>query len=290
MEQHKLFSLEELKNFQATGKFPVAHSHLLEEKYSDRWKKIDDLFEIMNHTKFVELNTHDADDGIEIEDWADENIPDKSFAKRNAGPTFSYDVDTMIGPHDWENDAPEDPKLGDYVIRKKLYITQWTGEHYYDHHEGQCPELEYFIDLHKDFKPVLDHYAQECYKDQHADIQRYLYKLMVIQYTYPVATEETLVSHRKHNTERFGPDHCDETLGGLHLGENYREFQAQNTVTDDYEFIPGLDEHKMLWMFGEDAERSGWKPTFHQMIHNPTPGLGTRYSLIFDLNARYIGE
>ena len=31
----------------------------------------------------------------------------------------------MAGPHDWEH---EDDPIGDYVVRKKCYIYDWTGE------------------------------------------------------------------------------------------------------------------------------------------------------------------
>lgn len=283
-----MFTKQDLKRMQATGEWPLVQSNTLAGKYSDRWDMAEKLFEKLDHEKFLHLHRHRADE-IRVEEWRDEVIGHKSFATRYDAPIFSYDLDTMCGPHDWENDSPGDTQIGDYVIRKKLYITHWTREQM-DDIWGEFPELEYFVNMHSDFMPTLEHYANECFEDQHADIEKYVYKLMIIQYTYPTATEDTLVEHRKFNTERFGPDHCDETLGGLHLGENYKEFEAQNTLTGEYEPIPGLEENTSLWMFGEDSERSGWKPTYHQMIHNPTPGLGTRYSIIFDLNARYKGE
>ena len=74
---------------------------------------------------------------------------------------------------------------------------------------------------------------------------------MIIQYNTPKATEENRAQHRKFNTERFGDEHCDETLGGLHLGENYAEFRAKNTKSNKWELIDQLADNKMLWMFGE---------------------------------------
>ena len=106
-------------------------------------------------------------------------------------------------------------------------------------------------------------------------------------YNTPKATEENRAQHRKFNTERFGDEHCDETLGGLHLGENYAEFRAKNTKSNKWELIDQLTDNKMLWMFGENAERSGLIPTYHGMQHNPGKDLNTRYSIIFDLQARY---
>ena len=58
-------------------------------------------------------------------------------------PCFGYDVDYMAGPHDWEH---EDPPIGDYVVRKKLYIYDWTGEKL----GKTAPQLDYFIQMHND--------------------------------------------------------------------------------------------------------------------------------------------
>lgn len=280
----KLFNRSELKHLQDTGEWPVNACDLLSTKYANRWEMCERLFDKMDHDKFEYYNSHDEHN---IEDWADENIPDKSYAKRHGGPTFSYDVDYMIGPYDWDS-APAE-RIGDYVMRKKVYLMGWTGEHYQKYAE-KFPELEYFIEMHKDYMPVLEHYYNECFTDQIDTIDRVMYKLMVIQYTTPTATEENRTEHRKHNTERFGADHCDETLGGLHLGENYVEFEAQNVKTGDWTNIDGLNKNQALWMFSEHAEYSGWKPTYHRMIHNPEPSLGDRYSIIFDLQARYKEE
>ncbi len=110
---------------------------------------------------------------------------------------------------------------------------------------------------------------------------------MVIKYNTPSATEETLTEHREHCSLRFGREHCDETLGGLHLGENYSEFYAKNTKTNERNIITELAEDKMLWMHGEDAEQSGFIPTYHGVEHNPDPSLQERYSIIIDLQANY---
>jgi hypothetical protein len=280
----KLYNYNELKDLQQSGQWPQSSYDLLATKYADRFEMCERLFEKMDHEKFEYYNSHDEHT---IEDWADENIPDKSYAKRHGGPTFSYDVDYMIGPHDWDS-APEE-RIGDYVMRKKVYLMEWTGEHYEKYAE-KFPELEYFIEMHNDFKPVLEHYYKECFSDQYDKVERVLYKMMLIQYATPTATDSNRAEHRKHNTERFGADHCDETLGGLHLGENYVEFEAKNTASGEWEPIYGLEEDVSLWMFSEHAERSGWLPTYHRMVHNPDPSLGDRYSIIFDLQARYKEE
>ena len=279
---HNLFEKDTLKNMQATGKWPVIHSWVLEQKYYDRYERAGALFDVLNEDLFLALNDINDKQEPTINVVKDQNIPDKSYAHQHQGAVFGYDIDTMAGPESWNSDAVG----ADYIERRKLYVYDWTKLKL----PFEFPELEYFIEMHQDFKPVLEHYAKECYADQKDTWQKNLYKLMIIQYNVPTATDSTRVAHRKHNTERFGDEHCDETLGGLHLGENFVEFQAKNTVTKKWEYIQGLDKNNMLWMFGEHAERSGWIPTYHGMTHNSDPQHDTRYSIIFDLQARYNGE
>lgn len=279
----KLYNLNQLKDMQSTGEWPLDHSELLATKYKDRYQVIDSLFKKLNPELFFKISTVEGDDEPVIEDWADPNIPDKSYALKHQGPLVGYDIDTMTGPIDWYD---EEAGVGDRVERRKLYIYDWTGEKL----AHDFPELEYFIEMHADFKPVLEHYANTCYTDQQDDWEKVLYKLMIIQYNVPVADDTNRVEHRKHNTERFGAEHCDETLGGLHLGENFVEFHAKNTSTGEWETFENLVNDGTLWMFGEHAERSGWIPTYHGMTHNDDPSHDVRYSIIFDLQARYKGE
>ena len=270
-----------LSNNQKTGTWPVMSSELLATKYVNRYEMGDKLFAKMDSDLFEAYNST-SDEEVKISEWRDDDIPDKIWSLKHEGPVFGYDVDYMIGPKDWWR-AEDDPLVGDYVERRKFYIYPWSAEKF----NFDDPMITYFTDMHKDFSFVLDEVYANCFKDQHEDIEKTIYKLMVIQYNTPTATEKNRTEHRAHNTERFGPDHCDETLGGLHLGENYAEFEAYNNVKESWEGIPGLTENKMLWMFGEHAERSGWQPTYHRMIHNSDPELDTRYSIIFDLQARY---
>lgn len=275
---HKLYDIEELHNLQQHGIWPVADSSLLAEKYADRFVMAERLFKKINKDVFKELHKHKE---YEIFDSCDTNIPHKSFSHHHSGECFSFDQDFMAGPDDWKKDNPIE-----FVKRHKIYIYDWTENNL----QGSIEELDYFVEMHKDFKPVLEHYLHECYSDQADTWEKNLYKLMIIEYTNPYATDDNLVEHRKWNTERFGNEHCDETLGGLHLGENFVEFQAKNTKTHEWELINGLEENNMLWMFGEHAERSGWIPTYHGMTHNSSPEHKNRYSIIFDLQARYNGE
>lgn len=283
-----MFTKDQLIQMQKDDVWPLSDSNDLETRFADRWEKAEALLDPANEDFFLKFNNFD-DDPVRIDNWKDENIPDKSYADKFGGACFSYDEDYMVGPEDW-NDADDKPKVGDYVLRKKLYLYNWSRDRYNDQ-EARDENLEYFMDMHDAFVPVLEHYAQECFADQNEKVKFHLYKLMIIMYATPTADENTLVEHRKHNTERFGPDHCDETLGGLHLGENYAEFEAQQPTSKEWVPIEGLTDNKTLWMFGEFSEQSGWTPTYHRMIHNPDPTIsGNRYSIIFDLQARYKDE
>jgi hypothetical protein len=274
---------QQLQQQQLQGECPVEFSLLLDSKYSNRYQQAAELFSKLSSDVFVELNTIPREHEPEMYSWTDATLPEKMSGIKHEGAVFGYDVDTMIGPHDWFK-SHDQPAVGDYVQRKKCYIYGWTGQKL----PADFPELQYFVDMHADFLPVLRHYRDECYPDQSKLIKKYIYKLMVIEYSTPTATTpESQIQHRKFNTERFGDSHCDETLGGLHLGENYAEFQVQNILTGHWDFVPGLDQSNMLWMFGEHSASSGWTPTYHRMVHNSETSRGTRYSIIFDLQARY---
>lgn len=273
-----LYNLEELHDFQQQGLWPVAESALLSEKYADRFIMAERLFKKIDKDVFTQLH---KDKEYNISTSCDPNIPHKSFSHHHSGECFSFDQDYMASPEEWENDNP-----AEFVKRHKIYIYDWTR----DNIQNSFEELDYFIDMHNDFKPVLEHYLHECYSDQSHTWEKNLYKLMIIEYNNPYATEDNITEHRKWNTERFGDEHCDETLGGLHLGENIIEFRAKNTKTQEWEFIDKLEENNTLWMFGEHAERSGWIPTYHGMTHNPINTNKNRYSIIFDLQARYKGD
>lgn len=277
---HKLFTLEELHNHQQLGTWPIADSTLLSTKYKDRWEVAEKLFNTVDidfwrkHNKTLQKTWEECDP----------NIPNKSYQHIHSGNLFSWDDDYMSGPETWllGDDGVKSPEV---VQRRKIYFYHWTEQQA----EGLDlpPEFTYFIEMHKDFKPVLEHYLYENYSDQADQWKKALYKLMVISYNIPSATEKNRTEHRKHNSIRFGNEHCDETLGGLHLGENYSEFWAKNTKTNEKDIITDLTKNKMLWMHGEHAEQSGFMPTYHGVEHNPQEDLGVRYSIIIDLQVEY---
>ena len=277
---HKLFTLEELHNHQQLGTWPIADSTLLSTKYKDRWEVAKKLFKTVDQSFFEKNNKKHS-----VKEWNDPIIPNKSYSHIWTGNTFSCDTDYMSGPKSWA-DADDGVKSPEVVQRRKIYFYNWTEEEANGYNFP--PEFNYFVEMHKDFKPVLEHYLYENYSDQ-SDLweKLVLYKLMVISYNIPSATEKNRTEHRKHCSERFGNEHCDETLGGLHLGENYSEFWAKNTKTSEKDLITDLAEDKMLWMHGEHATQSGFIPTYHGVKHNPQQELEERYSIIIDLQVRY---
>ena len=204
---HKLLTYEELDKNQQTGIWPIVDSFLLSTKYKDRWEVADRLFKNVNKEFFIKLNQHEE---FTINHTEDPEIPYKSFSHHYSGSVFSYDNDYMASPEQWNLDTIPT----EFVERSKVYIYDWTA----DNIKESSPEFDYFVEMHKDFKPVVDHYLNECYSDQLDLIDKTLYKLMIIRYNNPSATEKNIVEHRKWNTERFGDEHFDETLGGLHLG------------------------------------------------------------------------
>ena len=285
-----LYTKSELKDMQANDVWPIHEHDNLKTKFADRWQQSETLMSQVDEEFFNTFNSSFTDDPSRSEKWEDEDIPEKSYAYKYGGPVFSCDMDYMIGPHDWHNDSDDVQKENDYVMRKKLYLYNWSRDRYYAQSK-RCPQLEYFMDMHDAFVPVLEHYANETFSEYNDRVRFYLYKLMVIEYSTPTANEDNFIKHREHNTLRFGPEHCDETIGGLHMGENYNELEAQHPTSKQWTGVPELTEPKSLWMFGEHSERTGWTPTYHRMTHNPDPYIeGKRYSIIFDLQARFNGE
>ena len=258
---------------------------LLAGKYKDRFQVANSLFKKLDTQMFTDI-CNLSDQPPKLTEWHDEDLPKKIYSYRHEGPIIGYDEDIMVGPHDWEWEKAED-QIGDYVVRKKCYLYDWTLQELSSNPHTpweQLSELKYFCDMHTDFVEVLKRNARQQYDVEY--VSKFLHKLMVIEYSTPTADDSNRVAHRRHNTERFGPDHCDETLAGLHLGENYVEFQTRDS-NGDWNFHPELAENSTLWMHGEHAIDSGYEPTYHRMIHNPDPKHGTRYSIIFDLQVRY---
>ena len=263
----QLYNLEELKNLQKEGRFITHEWPLLDEKYSDRWDKAKEAIDILTDPMLM-INSHKKQSsGRETEC----RIKVRKNHDRNYEE--SYESDTWSWLTDLYNKKPNDPSY--VAIRKKLYINKGSSDSA-DRYGIDIPVLNYWMNFWKDMEPIVEHYGRLAFPD----INRFIHRLCIIEYSYPTATEEDYIEQREFNTVSFGDEHCDEQLAGWHIGENYMEYQAQNQITGEYEYIPNLDKTNTIYMWGEFAEKYGFNPTYHRMIHNPDPSLGTRYSLI----------
>ena len=263
----KLYDLDEIKTITDQGKFITHEWPLLDEKYSDRWEKAKEAIEVLTDPMLM-INNHKKQDG---RDETECRIKVRKNHARNYEE--SYESDTWSWLTDIYHHTEGDDSC--IAIRKKLYIIGGTPK-MIRQYKIDIPVLNYWIEFWKDMEPIVEHYGRIAFPD----VNRFIHRLCIIEYSYPTATPENYVEQRKFNTVSFGDEHCDEQLAGWHIGENYMEYQAQNKQTGEYEYIPNLDKTNTIYMFGEFAEKYGFDPTYHRMIHNPDPTVGTRYSLI----------
>lgn len=286
----KLYNRAELKDIQAEGT-PITFKHPdLAGKFADRFNKAKQLFDKMNVELATKCNdfTFEEEHGLTHTRWEDDEIPEKIYADQYSGPAFSYDLDYMAGPNDWHKQH-EAISEDDYVLRRKIYLYDWTRERAEEAGIDLPEEMDFFLDIIDTFKPMLEHYRDECLADQADDIRFYMTKMMMIEYSTPNATDDNRDEHREHCMERFGDSHCDEALLGLHLGESVVQFEGQNCQTGEWMEVDGLNKDTGVFMFSEFSERSGWKPTFHRMIGNAERwgDADARYVIVIDYQGRY---
>ena len=165
----------------------------------------------------------------------------------------------------------------EYVCRKKVYITN-KNIFKYNEHGKDNPHYKYFIEMKQDFDQVLEPYFDQHFPGCETDFWT---SMMLIEYACPFATEENAIEMRTFNTNVWGPEHCDETLAGLHIGEDVQEFQA--CANGEYRYIPELMDNHAFFFYGEHSEEYGHTPTFHRMIPHKTEPNSTRYSIIIDV-------
>lgn len=286
----KLYNREELEDIQKQGD-PITFKHpSLIEDFADRFDIAKQLFDKMNLRLARDCNnfTFEEEHGLRTTKWEDDEIPEKIFAHQNSGPAFSYDIDYMAGPVDWYSDH-DALKINDHVLRRKIYLYDWTRERAVSAGIILPEEMNFFLDMIDTFKPMLEYYRDECLYDQTDDIRFYMTKMMLIEYSTPNATNENRDEHRAHCMERFGDSHCDEALLGLHLGESIVQFEGQNCQTGEWMEVDGLNKDTGVFMFSEFSERSGWKPTYHRMIPDASRwnDADARYVIVVDYQCRY---
>ena len=245
--------------------------------YADRWDRLEEFF-----NQYPSLDLIDRSD---LRLYSDEPTTKFNFAY-NDHPYFNISIDTKI-PN--ATIYAKDISKHEFVERKKLYIQDKNIMKYQSYlSQGNDPDplSEYFINMKKDFDEVLRYYFDNLYTGIH-DKYKFHTNFMAVKYDCPFATDENSYEQRVYNTNVWGPTHCDESLGGLHLGEDVQEFQASYTGEEgEYSYIPGLMKNKTLFFFGEDSQEFGHQPTYHRVIPNPNETKVSRYSIIIDLIAR----
>tara|TARA_Y100001949_G_C15828390_1_gene260928 strand:- start:174 stop:659 length:486 start_codon:yes stop_codon:yes gene_type:complete len=139
-------------------------------------------------------------------------------------------------------------------------------------------------------EPIVEKLLASFDIPSNVNIQR---QLNLIRYACPDATDETLAQHRAVSSDRFGVDHIDETLFGLHLGESQPEIHAKpDNDHEDHEdqstYVKvNLDNGKILFLCGEWASSiKKVKATNHRLFYNNNYSAPVRYSLILDLTYR----
>jgi hypothetical protein len=260
-----------------TNKPIICKDSELATKYSDRWNRLDEFFQRYPSNELIQTSVVRPG---ELE-------PGNKFNfSYDSHPYFNISIDTKV------QDASiyaTDVKNYEFTERKKLYIQDKNiikYQSYLDQGNDRDQLSEYFIDMKTDFDDVMKYYYDNLYPGIH-DKYSFHTNFMAVKYDCPFATSENAYEQRVFNTNIWGPTHCDETLGGLHLGEDVQEFQASYTGEDgEYMYIPDLMKNSTLFFFGEDSVEFGHTPTYHRVIPNPTETKVSRYSIIIDLIAK----
>lgn len=255
-------------------------SELLSSKYSDRWNILKNLMKSFpNDTTLPTCKLRQGEKNPAIK--FNFQLEDHEYIN------LAYDthiIDSSKAPY-YAEETFELP----YTMRKKIYISDKNIGKYDNYlNDGgiKNKDYEYFLEMYKDFKPIMERYYNTQYKDVQ-DKYEFWPSLMAVEYACPFATPETAIEQRSNNTNIWGPSHADETLGGLHLGEDVQEFQASYTGQDgEYNYVPGLTDNHYMFFYGEESVQYNHIPTFHRMIPHPTNPSSTRYSIIIDLDAR----
>lgn len=273
-------------DFIKRGEFNLVHDELLETKYQNRFEVIERLFndDLPSSSEMLRVLDDPKNPG---------SVPDLSGIK----------LSSAYNDHDFLNIAMDAKSLdssvktindfldSEYVIRKKVYLSDKMLSkigNLKEQNEGYkiSDNIQYFIDMFNDFRPVINQYADDLFPG--ARIEHELNpSLSLIQYECPFATEESIMQMKEYSTVAWGPEHCDGTLGALHLGENIQEFQARDK-NGEYKYVDELMNNHSLWFFGDLSRQYGWDPVYHRMIFNPNDRTFTRYSIIFNLYVKGI--
>jgi hypothetical protein len=272
-----------MKNIPIANK-PIK-SDLLSGKYSDRWEKMKQLMDSMPTKEYLpkcKLKEGEVNPAV------------KFNFQFSGHPYFNLAFDThILDPDNIGAIQAEETFNMEYVCRKKIYISQkniWQYEGYLDD-GGQANEpYEYFIEMKKDFDKIIKPYYDTHFEGIQ-DKYEFWTSMMMVEYACPFANDDNAIEMRTFNTNVWGPEHCDETVAGLHVGENVREFQASYTGEDgEYLYVPELMDDHYFFFYGEESQQFGYTPIYHRMVPHDSEPSSTRYSIIIDLETREIED
>lgn len=244
------------------------------------WNQLSTLFERLNKDTVTSL------DGFNHINVFDDQWPDREWEDRYSVYGFGYDIVYKAGPNDWNLEGADQKcgiinkssKLNDYCVRKKIYL---HGNEVPSETLEKLPELEYFMNIHEEFKPKLSE-KSSCFSNQ-TDIQSYVYQLMLIEYSNNYIPPGKEHEYWRWNFEKFGLPHCDESLGGLHLGESLSGFYIDDDMGRTF-FTPSIED--TLWFWGQEAAFSGYEPTVHGVEYQNNSDGKNRYSVIYNIKTK----
>ena len=246
-------------------------SHCL-HSFKDRFQKIHETYE---QFKWEDIAAISPEKPI-INDWV--YPQNKLFTGRqHQSPVIGYDLDW------YELETDDGDPSGLKVSREKIYFYHYT----YTEYGHQLRWANYWYNMMLWIEPIIEKLLVSFDIPSNVDIKR---QLNLIRYACVDATDETLAQHRAVSSDRFGTDHVDETLFGLHLGESHPELHAKpHNEHEDHEdqstyLKVNLDKGKILFLCGEwSSSIKKVKATNHRLFYNNDYSAPVRYSLILDL-------
>ena len=245
------------------------------------WQKLETLFSRMDQDTMLSLP------GSDLEHVYDKEWPSREWEERFQTNGIGYDIVYKAGPHDWSLPGAgkktgienRQQMLNDSVVRKKIYLREFQVPQVT---LDVLPELDYFVQIREQFLPAVTEYTQH-FQDQ-TDIEQYVFQLMLIEYSNSfIPSNSTVDEYWSWNFEKFGLPHCDESLGGLHLGENLEGFYIDKS---DKRVYYDLTKDDTVWFWGQEAAASGCEPTVHGVEYLNNSNGKNRYSVIFNLKTK----
>ena len=241
--------------------------------YPDRLKRVADTYNKFSWDKIASV----GEDEPHIHEWV---FPENKLftGVQYSNDVVGYDIDY------YEPETDDGDPSGKKVTREKIYCYEWTHRRFGKH----LPWARYWYDLVNDLECVVEKLLPAFDLPENSYTQR---QLNIVKYECKEASNnEELKIHRRESSDRFGVDHIDGTLFGLHLGESHPEIHAKPDGADEY-VKPDLTGNKVLLLVGEHAaDLMNGRGTDHRLFYNGDYLAKSRYSLILDITLRFNDE